>query len=58
MCMYINTYQGYLHQHCSMTVHLDTESNKIYTRRGVRQGDAKLSKLFTATLESIFRRLT
>ncbi|MEG7522669.1 MAG: reverse transcriptase domain-containing protein, partial [Chromatiales bacterium] len=34
------------------------ESNKINIRRGVRQGDTISPKLFTATLESIFRRLT
>ena len=41
-----------------MTVHLHKESNKINTRREVRQGDTISSKLFTAALESIFRRLT
>ena len=42
----------------STTVHLHKESNKINTRRGVRQGDTISPKLFTAALESIFRRLT
>ena len=41
----------------SMTAHLPKESNKINIRRGVRQGDIS-PKLFTASLESIFRRLT
>ena len=40
-----------------MTVHLHKESEKIRIKRGVRQGDTISSKLFTATLESIFRRL-
>ncbi|MEG7521477.1 MAG: reverse transcriptase domain-containing protein, partial [Chromatiales bacterium] len=42
----------------SMRVHIHKESNKINIRRGVRQGDTISPKLFTATLESIFRRLT
>ena len=41
-----------------MTVHLHKESNKINTRRGVQEGDTISSKLFTAALEGIFRRLT
>ena len=41
----------------SVTVHLHTESEKIRIKRGVRQGDTISPKLFTATLESIFRRL-
>ena len=40
-----------------MTVHPHKESEKIRIKRGVRQGDTISSKLFTATLESIFRRL-
>ena len=40
-----------------MTVHLHKESEKIRIKRGVRQGDTTSPKLFTATLESIFRRL-
>ena len=40
-----------------MTVHLHKESEKIRIKRGVRQGDTISPKLFTATLESIFRRL-
>jgi hypothetical protein len=39
-----------------MTVHLHKESSNI--RREVRQGDTISPKLFTAALESIFRRLT
>ena len=41
----------------SVTVHLHKESEKIRIKRGVRQGDTISPKLFTATLESIFRRL-
>ena len=41
----------------SATVHLHKESEKIGIKRGVRQGDTISPKLFTATLESIFRRL-
>ena len=40
-----------------MTVHLHKESEKIRIKRGVRQGDTISPKLFTVTLESIFRRL-
>ena len=40
-----------------MTVHLHKESETIRIKKGVRQGDTISSKLFTATLESIFRRL-
>ena len=42
----------------SMTVHLHKESNKINIRRGVRHRDTISPKLFTAALESIYRRLT
>ena len=41
----------------SVTVRLHKESEKIRIKRGVRQGDTISPKLFTATLESIFRRL-
>ena len=41
----------------SVTVHLHKESEKIRIKRGVRQGDTISPKLFTATLENIFRRL-
>ena len=41
----------------SVTVHLHKESEKIGIKRGVRQGDTISPKLFTARLESIFRRL-
>ena len=40
-----------------VTVHLHKESEKIRIKSGVRQGDTISPKLFTATLESIFRRL-
>ena len=40
-----------------MTVHLNKESEKIRIKRGVRQRNIISPKLFTATLESIFRRL-
>ena len=41
----------------SVTVDLHKESEKIRIKRVVRQGDTISPKLFTATLESIFRRL-
>ena len=41
----------------SVTIHLHKESEKIRIKRGVRQGDTISPKLFTATLENIFRRL-
>ena len=41
----------------SVTVHLHKESEKTNIKRGVRQGDTISPKLFTSTLESIFRRL-
>ena len=40
-----------------MTIHLHKESEKIRIKRGVRQGNTISPKLFTATLESIIRRL-
>ena len=40
-----------------MTVHLHKESENIRIKRGVRQRDTTSPKLFTPTLESIFRRL-
>ena len=46
-----------IYSNSSMTVHLHKES-KINIRRGIRQGDTASPKLFTAALESIFRRLT
>ena len=48
----------YLCTDSSVTVHLQKESEKIRIKRGVRQGDTISPKLFTATLESIFRRLS
>ena len=47
-----------IYTNSSMTVHLHKESNKINTRRGVRQGATISPKLFTSALESIFRLLT
>ena len=41
----------------SVTVYLHKESENIRIKRGVRQGDTISLRLFTATLESIFRRL-
>ena len=41
----------------SVTVYLHKESEKINIKRGVRQGDTISPKVFTSTLESIFRRL-
>ncbi len=46
-----------IYTNSSITVHLHQESNKINTRRGVRQGDTIWPNLFTAALERIFRRL-
>ena len=46
-----------IYTNSSMTVHLNKESNKINTRRRVRQEDTISPNLFTAALESIFRRL-
>ena len=40
-----------------MTVHLHKGIEKIPIKRGVRQGDTISPELYTATLESIFRRL-
>ena len=42
----------------AVTVLLHKESKTIRIKRGVRQGDTISPKLFTATLVSIFRRLT
>ena len=42
---------------CEWQSLLQIESEKIRIKRGVRQGDTISPKLFTATLESIFRRL-
>ena len=49
----------YIYTDSSVTVglHLHKESEKIRIMRRVRQGDTISPKLFTATLESIFRRL-
>ncbi|MEG7522153.1 MAG: reverse transcriptase domain-containing protein, partial [Chromatiales bacterium] len=47
-----------IYTNSSTTVHLHIDSSKINIRRGVRQGDTISPKQFTATLESIFRRLT
>ena len=41
----------------AVKIHQQKESEKIRIKRGVRQGDTISPKLFTATLESIFRRL-
>ena len=55
MCMVFPEHHTYTDS--SVTVHLHKESEKIRIKRGVRQGDTISPKLFTATLESIFRRL-
>ena len=41
----------------SSVTDMHKESEKIKIKRGVRQGDTISHKLFTATLESVFRRL-
>ena len=47
----------YIYTDSSVRVHLHKESEKINIKRGVQQGDTISPKLFTSTLESIFRRL-
>ena len=47
-----------IYSNSSMTCHLHKESNTIKIRREVRHADTISPKLFTAALESIFRRLT
>ena len=47
-----------IYTNSSMTVHLHKESNKISTRKGVRQGDTIWPKVFTTALESISQRLS
>ena len=54
--MYIEILKD-VYKDSSVTVHVHKESEKIRIKRGVRQGDTISPKLFTATLESIFRRL-
>ena len=49
-------YYYYIYTDSSMTVDLHKESEKIRIKR-VRQEDTISPKLFTATLENIFRRL-
>ncbi|MEG7521769.1 MAG: reverse transcriptase domain-containing protein, partial [Chromatiales bacterium] len=46
----------HMYTNSSMTVHLHKECNKINIRRGVRHGETISPKLFTATLERIFRK--
>ena len=46
-----------MHGKLNNSTYMHTESEKIRTNRGVRQGDTISPKLFTATFESIFRRL-
>lgn len=46
-----------IYTNSTVTVHLQKETEKIKIKRGVRQGDTISPKLFTATLESIFRKL-
>ena len=55
--VYIEILKDIYYTDSSVTVHLHKESEKIRIKRGVRQGDTISPKLFTATLESIFRRL-
>ena len=46
----------YIYTDSSVTAHLHKECEKIKIKRGVRQGDTISHKLFTTTLDSIFRR--
>ena len=55
-CVHRNP-ERHIYADSSVTVHLHKESDTIRIKRGVRQGDTISPKLFTATLESIFRRL-
>ena len=56
-CVHRNPERHICYTDSSVTVHLHKESEKIRIKRGVRQGDTISPKLFSATLESIFRRL-
>ena len=56
VCVYIEILEN-IYTDSSVTVHLHKEIEKIRFKRGVRQGDTISPTLFTATLESIFRRL-
>ena len=47
----------YIYTDSSVIVHLHKEIEKIRFKRGVRQKDTISPTLFTATLDSIFRRL-
>ena len=53
----IHTIHENIYTYNSVTVYLHKVSEKINIKRGVRQGDTISPKLFTSTLESIFRRL-
>ena len=46
-----NVYKG-----ATVTVQIHEKSELVFMRRGVRQSDSISPKLFTATLESIFRK--
>ena len=53
----VTTVEFNIYRDSSVTVHLHKDSEKVRIKRGVRQGDTVSPKLFTATLESIFRML-
>ena len=55
--VYIEILKDIIYTGSSVSVHLHKESGEILTKRGARHGDTILPTLFTATLESIFRRL-
>ena len=54
--MYIDILKD-IYTDSSVTVHMHKKSEEIRIKRGVRPGKTISPRLFTATLESIFRRL-
>ena len=55
--VYMGNAERHIHGSLETYSNLHKESDIIRIKRGVRQGDTTSPKLFTATLESIFRRL-